>query len=93
MCLPEFPVYPKAIAHAVPGAHAVSGAHAGAPLPKLMDRDGDVGADLCVCPDSDHSTKIKGAHAGAPLPMIVQWFKTMTTNEYIRGVKISFYEI
>lgn len=28
-----------------------------------------------------------GAHAGAPLPEIVQWFKTMTTNEYIRGVK------
>ena len=30
-----------------------------------------------------------GAHAGAPLPEIVQWFKTMTTNEYIRGVKTS----
>jgi len=35
-----------------------------------------------------------GAHAGAPLradkpslSRIVQWFKTMTTNEYIRGVK------
>jgi REP element-mobilizing transposase RayT len=27
--------------------------------------------------------------AGAPLPEIVQWFKTMTTNEYIRGVKQS----
>jgi REP element-mobilizing transposase RayT len=22
-----------------------------------------------------------------PLPTIIQWFKTMTTNEYIRGVK------
>ena len=29
----------------------------------------------------------QGAHAGAPLPTIVQWFKTMTTNDYIRGVK------
>ena len=28
-----------------------------------------------------------GAHAGAPLPEIVGWLKTMTTNEYIRGVK------
>jgi len=28
-----------------------------------------------------------GEHAGSPLPTIVQWFKTMTTNEYIRGVK------
>jgi REP element-mobilizing transposase RayT len=39
-----------------------------------------VGADLRVCPS-------KGAHAGAPLPTIVQWFKTMTTNDYINGVK------
>lgn len=29
----------------------------------------------------------KGAHAGAPLHVVVQWFKTMTTNAYIRGVK------
>jgi len=28
-----------------------------------------------------------GEHTGSPLPVIVQWFKTMTTNEYIRGVK------
>lgn len=39
-----------------------------------------VGADLCVCPQ-------EGAHAGAPLHEIVQWFKTMTTNEYLRRVK------
>jgi putative transposase len=30
-----------------------------------------------------------GGHVGPPLPTIVQWFKTMTTNEYIRGVKQS----
>lgn len=28
----------------------------------------------------------QGAQA-APLPQIMQWFKTMTTNEYIRGVR------
>ncbi len=28
-----------------------------------------------------------GEHAGSPLHRVVQWFKTMTTNEYIRGVK------
>ncbi|MCG3114931.1 MAG: hypothetical protein LLH30_04550 [Candidatus Manganitrophus sp. SA1] len=28
-----------------------------------------------------------GAHIGAPLPKILQWFKTMTTNEYIRSIK------
>jgi putative transposase len=26
-------------------------------------------------------------HTGSPLPAVVQWFKTMTTNTYIRGVK------
>ena len=28
----------------------------------------------------------KDAHTSASLPRIVQWFKTMTTNAYIRGV-------
>ncbi|MDH5381382.1 MAG: hypothetical protein OEW75_11045 [Cyclobacteriaceae bacterium] len=28
-----------------------------------------------------------GEHMGSPLRGVVQWFKTMTTNEYIRGVK------
>ena len=51
-----------------------------------------VGADLCVCPKEfarsakDENIE-KGAHTGAPLQEIIQWFKTMTTNEYIRGVK------
>jgi putative transposase len=40
-----------------------------------------VGADLRVGPVPE------GAHTGAPLPTVIQWFKTMTTNEYIRGVK------
>jgi putative transposase len=29
----------------------------------------------------------KGEHGGSPLPRIIQWFKTMTTNEYIHHVK------
>lgn len=41
-----------------------------------------VGADPCVCPDN-----LTGEHAGSPLQSIMQWFKTMSTNEYIRGVK------
>ena len=41
-----------------------------------------VGADPCVCPDN-----LTGEHAGSPLHSIMQWFKTMSTNEYIRGVK------
>lgn len=60
-----------------------------------------VGADPRVCPDASGAhagapqqsgahtgaPQQSGAHAGAPLPEIVQWFKTMTTNEYIRHVR------
>jgi putative transposase len=49
-----------------------------------------VGADPCVCPvvdDPNNANHTGGEHEGLPLPRIVQWFKTMTTNEYIRGVK------
>ncbi len=31
--------------------------------------------------------KILGEHIGSPLRDIIRWFKTMTTNNYIRGVK------
>ena len=40
-----------------------------------------VGADTRVCPDN------KGEHTGSPLHKMIQWFKTMSTNEYIRNVK------
>ncbi len=30
---------------------------------------------------------VTGEHTGSPLHRVIQWFKTMTTNEYIRGVK------
>jgi len=42
-----------------------------------------VGADLRVGP---HAAR-PGTHVGVPLPSVVQWFKTMTTNEYICGIK------
>jgi len=35
--------------------------------------------------------RLQGGHAGPPLHEIVEWFKTMTTNEYIRGVKSGLY--
>jgi hypothetical protein len=47
-----------------------------------------VGADLCVRPDLLPENK-SGAHTGAPLPTIIQWFKTMSTNEYIKNVSQS----
>ena len=51
-----------------------------------------VGVDLRVGPQTqvDPQTPIgsqTGEHTGSPLPTIMQWFKTMTTNAYIRGVK------
>ncbi len=53
-----------------------------------------VWADLRVCPIADNvntdnvnTDPIEGEHVGSPLYRVVQWFKTMTTNEYIRGVK------
>jgi REP element-mobilizing transposase RayT len=49
----------------------------------VMISDSAVGADRRVGPVNEGT----GAHVGAPLPTIIQWFKTVTTNEYIRGVK------
>jgi REP element-mobilizing transposase RayT len=49
-----------------------------------------VGADPCVSPlgISDNA----GTHMGVPLHTIIQWFKTMSTNEYIKGVKDGQYK-
>jgi REP element-mobilizing transposase RayT len=62
---------------------------------RANDPDDPVGADPRVCPESmgeyiifdrGGHTGQRGGHVGPPLPRIIQWFKTMTTNEYIRGV-------
>ena len=57
----------------------------------------NVGADLCVRPIIDAGGNGmggrlgehvgQGEHIGSPLRAVVQWFKTMTTNGYIKGVK------
>ena len=48
----------------------------------------NVGANLCVRPHQHlQANTSKGDHIGSPLHRIVGWFKTMTTNAYIRGVK------
>lgn len=49
----------------------------------VLQNTGIVGADPCVCPENNTA----GEHAGSPLHEIIQWFKTMTTNDYIKGVK------
>jgi REP element-mobilizing transposase RayT len=75
----------------------LQGAHIGAPLQGRPDDESKpVGADLRVCPDNERvcpgiesgaDGQLQGARIGAPLSEIVRWFKTMTTNDYIRGVK------
>ncbi len=45
-----------------------------------------VGADLRVCPNNGRHGGLP-QHLGSKLSSAIQWFKTMTTNEYIRGVK------
>ena len=35
----------------------------------------------------EHSSTILGEHIGSPLHRVMQWFSTMSTNEYIRNVK------
>jgi REP element-mobilizing transposase RayT len=47
-----------------------------------------LGNTMIVMPNHFHCIiEIKGVHTGSPLHEIIQWFKTMTTNEYIRNVK------
>ena len=54
--------------------------HTNSDMVARPDEGAHTGAPLRECTDS-------GARIGAPLPRIIQWFKTMTTNEYLRTVK------
>ncbi len=62
---------------------------------ELNNKFPDIECDEFVCmPNHVHFIVVhpgteKGEHAGSPVqvPAVVQWFKTMTTNAYIRGVK------
>jgi REP element-mobilizing transposase RayT len=47
----------------------------------------DEHVDACIIRDEHVDARIWGEHIGSPLHRVIQWFKTMTTNEYIRGVK------
>jgi putative transposase len=64
------------------GGHGLcgnTGGHAGPPL-----------RDVGLCGDTGGGYGLRGdtgGHAGPPLRDVVGWFKTMTTNEYFRGVK------
>jgi len=48
-----------------------------------------VGADLCLPPIMTYTQQPRANTRVSPPPQVVQWFKTLTTNEYIRGVKKS----
>jgi REP element-mobilizing transposase RayT len=61
------------------GEH-IKGEHTGSPLHVRPDNHN-------MRPNDKNGEHIEGEHTGSPLHAVVQWFKTMTTNEYIRGVK------
>ena len=56
---------------------------------KIEDKYPGVKIDSsCVMPDHVHAIiALTGGHMGPPLQEVVQWFKTQTTNEYIRQVR------
>ena len=44
--------------------------------------------DMIIMPNHFHSViELKDRSNNSPLPEIIQWFKTMTTNDYIKNVK------
>ena len=49
---------------------------------------------VTICTDNRSRIfgEISGNTVGSPLQQIVDWFKTRTTNEYIKGVKSGLYE-
>jgi len=53
---------------------------------KINGPSNRVGADLRVCPSTTniHQTNVQNP---IPLSTIIQWFKTITTNEYTKNVK------
>jgi putative transposase len=57
--------------HDIPNECGVKGEHTGS-----LDHSGEYDV-----------MKNSGEHTGPPLRNIIQWYKTMTTNEYIRNVK------
>ena len=59
--------------------------HSGAPLQDTLAEHS--GAPLQDTLAEHTRTPRPGQRAGATLPEVVQWFKTMTTNECIRGVR------
>lgn len=61
---------------------------------EIVGAVGVVGANTQVWPNSQNDrtssmdkSLMMGEHIGSPLHAVIQWFKTMTTNEYIRNVK------
>ena len=65
-------------------------------LKKLEEKFDGVHLDyFTIMPDHIHAIifidRKPGAHVGAPLHEMVKWFKTQSTNEYIRGVKAGIY--
>jgi len=76
----------------IPGDPPKTGEHIGSPLQtgehtgSPLQTGEHIGSPLQT---GEHigSPLQTGEHTGSPVYRVVQWFKTMSTNEYIRGVK------
>ena len=67
------------------------GTISGEPISEYINSDEIISGDTNL-DDTNSNKPISGEHIGSPLHRVVQWFKTMTTNEYIRGVKNNGWE-
>jgi putative transposase len=71
--------------------HVEQGRHAGLPLQSSIqppiEQDRHAGLPQQLPQPLPQQKPILGEHKDSPLWEVVQWFKTMSTNEYIRGVK------
>ncbi len=66
----------------IPGEQTESGEPSAEPLGETM-----LGETMLGETSGETLGETLGEHIGSPLHCVVQWFKTMSTNEYIRGVK------
>jgi len=60
----------------------IKGEHTGSPLRNMMNPDKSMTGEHIGSPQRDDANV-----SNPPLHAMIQWFKTMTTNEYIRCVK------
>jgi putative transposase len=73
--------------HVSLGTHVIMPNHFHGIIQINDDPVGSTCVSTLICVSESGEMVGRGGHIGPPLPTIIQWFKTMTTNDYIRAVK------